>query len=124
MKLVLNAAEASPEEGSVVLATRGMVLQEGIKGYEMIEPGEYAVLSVRDTGVGISARDIEKIFEPFYTKKAMGRSGSGLGMAIVWGTVKDHRGYVDVKSEEGKGTTFDLYFPVTGEAQPSVRAKT
>jgi signal transduction histidine kinase len=115
MNLVLNAVEAIPEEGSVVVSTRSVPLQEGIKGYEMIEPGEYAVLSVRDTGVGISARDIEKIFEPFYTKKAMGRSGSGLGMAIVWGTVKDHRGYVDVISEEGKGTTFDLYFPVPSE---------
>jgi PAS domain S-box-containing protein len=115
MNLVLNAVEAIPEEGSVVLSTRGVQVKEGIKGYEMIEPGDYAVLSVKDTGVGISARDIEKIFEPFYTKKSMGRSGSGLGMAIVWGTVKDHRGYVDVKSEKGKGTTFDLYFPVPSE---------
>jgi len=115
MNLVLNAVEAVPEEGRVVLSTRSVRLKEGIKGYEMIEPGEYAVLSVADTGVGISARDIEKIFEPFYTKKAMGRSGSGLGMAIVWGTLKDHRGYVDVKSEEGKGTTFDLYFPMPAE---------
>jgi len=115
MNLVLNAVEAVPEEGRVVLSTRSVRLKEGIKGYEMIEPGEYAVLSVADTGIGISARDIEKIFEPFYTKKAMGRSGSGLGMAIVWGTLKDHRGYVDVKSEEGKGTTFDLYFPMPAE---------
>jgi signal transduction histidine kinase len=115
MNLVLNAVEAVPEEGRVVLSTRSVRLKEGVKGYEMIEPGEYAVLSVADTGIGISARDVEKIFEPFYTKKAMGRSGSGLGMAIVWGTLKDHRGYVDVKSEEGKGTTFDLYFPMPAE---------
>jgi PAS domain S-box-containing protein len=121
MNLVLNAVEAVPEEGRVVLSTRSVRLKEGIKGYEMIEPGEYAVLSVADTGIGISARDIEKIFEPFYTKKAMGRSGSGLGMAIVWGTLKDHRGYVDVKSEEGKGTTFDLYFPVPEENPPTAR---
>jgi PAS domain S-box-containing protein len=115
MNLVLNAVEAVPEEGRVVVSTRRVRLNEGIQGYEMIEPGEYAVLSVTDTGVGISAQDVEKIFEPFYTKKAMGRSGSGLGMAIVWGTLKDHRGYVDVKSEEGKGTTFDLYFPMPAE---------
>ena len=117
MNLALNAVEAIPSEGRVVLSTRSLQLKEAIRGYEMIEPGEYAVLSVTDTGVGISDRNLEKIFEPFYTKKAMGRSGSGLGMAIVWGTVKDHRGYVDVKSEEGKGTTFDLYFPVPSEAQ-------
>jgi len=117
MNLVLSAVEAIPGEGRVVLSAETLQIKEAIRGYEMIEPGEYAVLSVTDTGVGISARNLEKIFEPFYTKKAMGRSGSGLGMAIVWGTVKDHRGYVDVKSEEGKGTTFDLYFPVPSEAQ-------
>jgi PAS domain S-box-containing protein len=115
MNLVLNAVEAIPDAGSVVISTSAVQLKEGIQGYEMIEPGEYAILSVADTGIGISARDVEKIFEPFYTKKAMGRSGSGLGMAIVWGTVKDHRGYVDVKTEERKGTTFDLYFPVPSE---------
>lgn len=115
MNLVLNAVEAIPEAGRVVLSTKAVQLNEGIRGYEMIEPGAYAVLRVSDTGVGISGKDLEKIFEPFYTKKAMGRSGSGLGMAIVWGTVKDHRGYVDVKSEEGQGTAFDLYFPVPTE---------
>ena len=58
---------------------------------------------------------MEKIFEPFYTKKIMGRSGTGLGMAVVWGTVKDHNGYIDAVSAEGKGSTFSLYFPVTRE---------
>jgi two-component system cell cycle sensor histidine kinase/response regulator CckA len=56
---------------------------------------------------------MERIFEPFYTKKVMGRSGTGLGMAVVWGTVKDHNGYMDMQSIEGKGTSFTLYFPVT-----------
>jgi len=70
------------------------------------------VLSVADNGVGIAADDLEKIFEPFYTKKKMGRSGTGLGMAVVWGTVKDHNGYIEVESIEGKGTIFELYFPV------------
>jgi two-component system cell cycle sensor histidine kinase/response regulator CckA len=59
---------------------------------------------------------LEKIFEPFYTKKVMGRSGTGLGMAVVWGTVKDHNGYIDVLSAEEQGTTFTLYFPTTVEA--------
>ena len=56
------------------------------------------------------------IFEPFYTKKTMGRSGTGLGMAVVWGAVKDHKGYIDVRSTVGKGTCFTLYFPVTRKA--------
>jgi len=60
------------------------------------------VLTISDTGTGISPDDIEKIFEPFYTKKKMGRSGTGLGMAVVWGTIKDHNGYIDVQSTEGK----------------------
>ena len=86
-----------------------------IGGYDEIREGDYAVLTVSDTGMGIPAENMEKIFEPFYTKKTMGRSGTGLGLAIVWGTVKDHNGYIDVQTEVGKGTTFTLYFPVTRE---------
>ena len=80
------------------------------------------VLTISDTGIGISPDDIEKIFEPFYSKKKMGRSGTGLGMAVVWGTVKDHNGYIDVQSTEGKGTTFTLYFLVTRENLPEDEA--
>ena len=81
-----------------------------------VREGEYVVLTVTDSGRGISAADIEKIFEPFYTKKTMGRSGTGLGLAVVWGTVKDHDGYIDVQSEDGKGSIFSLYFLATREA--------
>jgi CheY-like chemotaxis protein len=70
---------------------------------------------VSDTGQGIPAADLKRIFEPFYTKKVMGRSGTGLGLAVVWGTVKDHSGYINVASKEGEGSTFTLYFPVTGD---------
>ena len=78
-----------------------------------MEEGDYVLLEVTDDGEGIGPGDVEKIFEPFYTKKKMGRSGTGLGMAVVWGTVKDHRGYIDVQSRPGRGTTFSLYFPAT-----------
>ena len=61
----------------------------------------------------MSEEDLKRVFEPFYTKKVMGRSGTGLGMAVVWGTVKDHKGYIDIQSIEGKGTTIVIYFPVT-----------
>jgi len=87
-----------------------------------IDEGDYVTLTVSDTGVGIPPEDIERIFEPFYTKKTMGRSGTGLGMAVVWGTVKDHSGYIDVQSELGKKTTFSLYFPVTREEMAVVKA--
>jgi hypothetical protein len=76
--------------------------------------GEYTVLIVSDNGSGILPQDLERIFEPFYTKKVMGRSGTGLGLAVVWNTVQDHNGYVNVNTSE-KGTVFELYFPVTRE---------
>jgi CheY-like chemotaxis protein len=82
-------------------------------GFDEIDKGDYTTLTIKDTGIGISTEDMERIFEPFYTKKTMGRSGTGLGMAVVWGAVKDHRGYIDIRSTEGKGTIITLYFPVT-----------
>ncbi len=65
-------------------------------GYETIPVGEYAALSVDDTGVGMSPAEIKRIFEPFYTNKIMGRSGTGLGMSVVWGSIKDHKGFIDI----------------------------
>ena len=70
------------------------------------------MLTISDNGHGISSRDLEKIFEPFYTKKEMGRSGTGLGLTVVWNTVQDHDGYINVRSGE-KGTIFELFFPIT-----------
>ena len=86
-----------------------------IQGYDEVKEGDYAVLTVADDGIGIAHEDLKRIFEPFYSKKVMGRSGTGLGMAVVWGTVKDHDGYIDVRSVPNQGTTFELYFPVTRE---------
>jgi PAS domain S-box-containing protein len=113
MNLVSNAAEAMPDGGKISITSSNRYIDIPIKGYDNMAEGDYVMVSVSDTGKGISAKDIGRIFEPFYTKKVMGRSGTGLGLAVVWGTVKDHRGYIDVWSEEGKGTTFTLYFPVT-----------
>ncbi len=121
MNLVSNAAEAISELGKVTVRTENRYLDLPIKGYDEMKEGDYVVLMVSDTGTGISPNDVEKIFEPFYTKKAMGRSGTGLGLAVVWGTVKDHNGYIDVQSEEGKGTNFTLYFPVTREEVANVK---
>ena len=113
MNLVSNAAEAMSEGGLISISTQNRYIDKPIGGYDHVEEGDYVMLTVSDAGVGISPTDMERIFEPFYSKKVMGRSGTGLGMAVVWGTVKDHKGYIDVQSTEGKGTTFCLYFPVT-----------
>lgn len=120
MNLLANAAEAIPEKGKIQIKTSNVVLAEELDGFEPVEPGEYACLTVTDTGVGMEKEYQKKIFEPFFTNKIMGKSGTGLGMAVIWGTVKDHNGFVDLQSEVGKGTSFSLYFPMTNE-QPSER---
>ena len=115
MNLVTNASEAIEGAGKITISTRNQYLDTPPKGHEEVQTGEYAVLTVSDDGSGISSSDVERIFEPFYTKKVIGRSGTGLGLAVVWNTVQDHNGYIDVKTSP-KGTTFDLYFPVSREA--------
>jgi signal transduction histidine kinase len=113
MNLVSNAAEAMPSGGVIRIATENRYIDRPIKGCDSVAEGDYVILTVSDNGVGISPADIDRIFEPFYTKKTMGRSGTGLGMAVVWGTVKDHDGYINLQSELGEGTTFILYFPIS-----------
>jgi signal transduction histidine kinase/CheY-like chemotaxis protein len=113
MNLVANAAESMPDGGTIFIETENRYIDRPVRGYDDVEEGDYAVLSISDSGMGISPDDLSRIFEPFYTKKVMGRSGTGLGMAVVWGTVKDHKGYIDVQSNVGKGTTLTLYFPAT-----------
>jgi PAS domain S-box-containing protein len=115
INLVSNGCEAMPNGGMLTIRTANQYIDKPIQGYDEVREGDYVVLSVSDTGEGIPADDLKRIFEPFYTKKVMGRSGTGLGLAVVWGTVKDHHGYINVQSEEGKGSAFTLYFPVTRE---------
>jgi len=114
MNLVANATEAIEGSGVVTISTTTQYLDEPLKGYEDVRIGEYTVLKVSDDGSGISPEDLERIFEPFYTKKMMGRSGTGLGLAVVWNCMQDHNGYINVRSSE-KGTVFELYFSVTRE---------
>ena len=118
MNLVTNAAEAIHDIGEIMISTENRHVDNSLNGYDKIKQGDYVILRVSDTGIGIPSKDLERIFEPFYTKKVMGKSGTGLGMAVVWGTVKDHKGYIDVRSVEGKGTTFTLYFPVIRQELP------
>ncbi|MFT5730182.1 MAG: two-component system cell cycle sensor histidine kinase/response regulator CckA [Desulforhopalus sp.] len=124
MNLLSNAAEAMSTKGIIKISTANVYLDKAIKGYEEIAEGDYVKLTVSDDGMGIAPKDIEKIFEPFYTKKSMARSGTGLGMAVVWGTVKDHNGYIDIKSTEGAGTTITIYIPITREGLKEKAAAT
>jgi two-component system, cell cycle sensor histidine kinase and response regulator CckA len=123
MNLVSNAAESISGKGEGTIRTESRYLDKPIRGNDELKEGDYAVLTVSDTGMGIPAENREKIFEPFYTKKTMGRSETGLGLAIVWGTVKDHNGYIDLQMEVGKGTAFMLYFPVMREEQIAPQQK-
>lgn len=113
--LISNAVEAMNDGGRIFISTKNQHISRPISGYDTVEKGVYSILRIRDEGIGIPDHHLDRIFEPFYSNKKMGRSGTGLGLAVVWGTTKDHRGYIDVTSEEGKGTTFTLYFPATKE---------
>jgi PAS domain S-box-containing protein len=112
MNLISNASEAIEGSGNIMISTMNRYLDRPLKVYDEINIGEYAVLSVSDNGLGIPPEDLDRVFEPFYSKKVMGRSGTGLGLTVVWNVMKEHDGYVNVESTE-KGTTFDLYFPIT-----------
>lgn len=110
MNIVFNAAEAIVDKGMIRISTEKKWLDTGDH-----DSGHYAVLTVEDSGHGISSEDLKRVFEPFFTKKAMGRSGTGLGMAIVWAAVEDHKGFIDIDSRVGLGTTVRLNFPATLE---------
>ncbi len=123
MNLVSNAAEALPEGGRVIISTTKCYVDQPIRGYSDVVQGKYALLRVEDNGIGIDEKDMPHIFEPFYTKKIMGRSGTGLGMAVVWGAVQDHNGFIDVQSTENVGTVIKVYLPISAEPLcPPVRS--
>ncbi|WP_319524769.1 response regulator [uncultured Desulfosarcina sp.] len=114
MNLVSNAAEAIEDRGRVVISTANRSLDHPVKGYGNIPKGDYVVLTVADNGPGMDRETLDRIFEPFYTKKVMGRSGTGLGLTLVWNVVQDHGAYIDIVSS-GQGTRFDIYCHVTRE---------
>ncbi len=113
MNLVLNAVEEVSDHGSsgqVLITTSNNYIDPSVPGYQDIAQGEYVILSIIDNGSGIDDKNLKKIFEPFFTKKEMGKSGTGLGLSVVWNAVQDHNGYINVTSTN-KGTKFDLLFP-------------
>ena len=116
MNLVVNAYEAMPDGGSLTIRTEHVSIDRLYGGFQNIDSGEYVIIRVKDSGEGIAPEDLAKIFEPYFSKKKMGHSGSGLGLAVVYGIVKDHGGYYDIISEVGKGAEFVLYFPLAKDS--------
>lgn len=119
MNLVANAMDAIVGPGQVTIATANRTLATPRPGYETVPPGEYVVLTVEDTGAGIAPADLGQLFEPFFTKKVLGRSGTGLGLTVVWHTLKDSDGYIQLASGPA-GTQFELYFPATRDPLPEL----
>jgi signal transduction histidine kinase/ActR/RegA family two-component response regulator len=120
MNLIVNAFDAMPKGGQLTVSTSQAHLERLPASYKKIEEGDYVILRVRDTGMGIEKQDIERIFEPYFSTKKMGSSGSGLGLSVVYGIIRDHKGHCDIFSEVGKGTEFMLYFRATKQLEKSV----
>lgn len=116
MNLATNARDAMPHGGSLIISTDVIELgSEFTKEHGYGDVGLYALVSVSDTGIGMDKETKKKIFEPFFTTKDIGR-GTGLGLSVVYGIIKQHQGYITVESEYGKGTTFEIYLPITESA--------
>jgi CheY-like chemotaxis protein len=122
INLCLNARDAMPMGGIITISTNNISLDKSFcERHTWGKPGEYVQLTISDTGCGIEADKLNSIFEPFYTTKEVGQ-GSGLGLATVYGIVKQHNGYIEVKSVVNEGTEFKIYFPIT--EQPTAKSKT
>lgn len=123
LNLASNSADAMPDGGRLVLATRVVIPDEGIhRDHPEIPLGDYVLLTVSDTGVGLDQVTREHIFEPFFTTKGVGK-GTGLGLSTVYGIVKTHGGFIYCQSEIGKGATFSIYLPAMAIGRPANQAE-
>ncbi len=123
--LVNNALDAMQSIGHLLIKTENYYVDDVSGAYGRIPKGEYAKLTITDTGCGITNEALPKIFDSFFTtKKTDNRSGSGLGLSVVHTVMKDHNGYIDLQSEFGQGTSFFLYFPITRDELESTDSST
>jgi len=120
MNLVVNAKDAMPEGGTIVIRTKNVTLDDNACKYRPeAYPGEFVCLEISDTGMGMDRDTLEHIFEPFFTTKEIGK-GTGLGLSVVYGIVKEHKGWIEVQSEIGKGSIFKIYFPAISKLERTI----
>lgn len=116
LNIYVNAWQAMPAGGDLYLDVKNIIIDEGYVKTYRINPGRYVRISITDTGVGMDDTVRQRIFDPFFTTKEMGR-GTGLGLASAYGIIKNHGGFINVYSEIGKGTTFNIYLPVSDKKE-------
>jgi len=114
LNLYINAADAMPGGGALFIKTMNVTHEKMDGKPYQAKPGKYFSLTVRDTGTGMDKATMDRIFDPFFTTKGLS-TGTGLGLASVYGIIKAHGGFIDVDSYKGRGTTFEIYLPATGQ---------
>jgi len=119
MNMVVNARDAMPDGGRLTVRTENVTLQpEQCKGVPEARPGRFVRLSIVDTGVGMNKDTLDQMFEPFFTTK---QSGTGLGLSVAHGIIKQHGGWISVDSEPGRGTRFRIFLPAVTSSREAAR---
>ena len=114
MNIIVNALQAMPNGGDLHIQTQNVILDQNFSKKVQSEPGKYLKLSITDTGIGMTKTTIRKVFEPFFTTKQLGpQKGSGLGLASAYGIIKNHGGFITVKSKQGVGSSFSVFLPAS-----------